>query len=94
MNKSDLIERLGSETGLSFTEADKFVTLVFSEMSEALAKGERVEIRGLGSFKIKHYDGYTGVNPKTLEAVEVRPKKLPFFKCGRELKKRLNPEKV
>ena len=66
MNKSDLIERLGSETGLSLTEADKFVTLVFSEMSEALAKGERIEIRGIGSFKIKHYEGYTGVNPKTM----------------------------
>ena len=70
------------------------VTLVFREMSEALAKGERVEIRGFGSFKIKYYDGYTGVNPKTLETVEVKPKNLPFFKCGLELKKRLNSREV
>jgi len=82
MNKSDLMEKLSSEADLSLKKADKLVTLVFREMSEALAKGERVEIRGFGSFKIKHYDGYTGRNPKTLEAVEVKPKKLPFFSAG------------
>jgi len=90
MNKSDLIENLCSEAGLTIKKADRLVTLIFREMSEALSKGERVEIRGFGSFKIKHYDGYTGVNPKTLETVEVRPKKLPFFKCGLELKRRIN----
>jgi len=94
MTKYDLIAKLRRETDLPLRKADKLVTLVFREMSEALAKGERVEIRGFGSFKIKHYDEYTGVNPKTLEAVEVRPKKLPFFKCGLELKKRLNSEKA
>jgi len=94
MNKSDLIERISSDADLPLKKADKLVTLVFREMSEALAKGERVEIRGFGSFKIKHYDGYTGVIPKTLESVEVRPKKLPFFKCGLELKKRLNSREV
>ena len=94
MNKSDLIERISSEADLPLKKADKLVTLVFREMSESLAKGERVEIRGFGSFKIKHYDGYKGVNPKTLETVEVRPKKLPYFKCGLELKKRLNSREV
>ena len=94
MNKSDLIERISSEADLPLKKADKLVTLVFREMSESLAKGERVEIRGCGSFKIKHYDGYKGVNPKTLETVEVRPKKLPYFKCGLELKKRLNSREV
>ena len=94
MNKSELIENLSSEAGLTIKKADKLVTLVFREMSEALAKGERVEIRGFGSFKIKHYVGYGGRNPKTLEAVEVKPKNLPFFKCGLELKKRLNSHKV
>jgi len=94
MNKSDLIERISRESDLPLKKADKLVTLIFREMSESLAKGERVEIRGFGSFKIKHYDGYTGVNPKTLESVEVRPKKLPFFKCGLELKKRLNSREV
>jgi integration host factor subunit beta len=94
MNKSDLMEKLSNEADLPLKKADKLVTLVFLEMSEALAKGERVEIRGFGSFKIKHYDGYTGRNPKTLEAVEVKPKKLPFFKCGVELKRRINSQKV
>ena len=93
MTKSDLIEHLSSEAGLTIKKADKLVSLVFHEMSEALAKGERVEIRGFGSFKTKRYDGYVGRNPKTSEVLEVKPKNLPFFKCGLELKKRLNSEK-
>ena len=94
MNKSDLIEKLSREADLHLKKAERLVTLVFDELSEALAKGERIEIRGFGSFKIKHYDGYTGRNPKTLKPVEVRPKKLPFFKCGLELKRRLNSDKT
>jgi integration host factor subunit beta len=82
MNKSDLIENLSNEAGLTLKKTDKLVTLVFSEMGDALAKGERVEIRGFGSFRIKHYDGYVGRNPKTSEMLEVKPKSLPFFKCG------------
>ena len=93
MNKSDLIESLSSEAGLTIKKADKLVSLVFHEMSEALAKGERVEIRGFGSFKTKRYGGYVGRNPKTSELLEVKPKNLPFFKCGLELKRRINPEK-
>jgi integration host factor subunit beta len=93
MNKSDLIENLSIEGGLPLKKADKLVTLIFHEMSEALVKGERVEIRGFGSFKIKHYDGYAGRNPKTSEVFEVKPKNLPFFKCGLELKRRINSEK-
>ena len=94
MNKSNLIENLSGEAGLTIKKADKLVSLVFHEMSEALAKGERVEIRGFGSFKIKHYDGYLGRNPKTSKTLEVKPKNLPFFKCGLELKKRLNSQSV
>jgi len=94
MNKSDLIENLSSEAGLTIKKADRLVTLVFSEMGNALAKGERVEIRGFGSFKIKHYDGYVGRNPKTAKVLEVKPKNLPFFKCGLDLKRRLNSDKV
>ena len=94
MNKSDLIENLSSEAGLTIKKADRLVTLVFSEMGNALAKGERVEIRGFGSFKIKHYDGNVGRNPKTSKVLEVKPKNLPFFKCGLDLKRRLNSDKV
>ena len=92
MNKSDLIQKLSSEAGFPLRKTEEVVDLVFSKMSDALAEGDRVEIRGFGSFKVKEYEGYVGRNPKTLEAVEVKPKKLPFFKCGRELKRRLNSQ--
>jgi integration host factor subunit beta len=59
-------------------------------MSEALARGDRVEIRGLCSFYVKEYQSYEGRNPKTEESVQVAPKKLPFFKCGKELKERVD----
>jgi integration host factor subunit beta len=61
------------------------VSIVLLEMSEALGKGERVEIRGFGSFKLKQYDAYEGRNPESLKTIEVRPKKVPFSKCGLEL---------
>jgi integration host factor subunit beta len=94
MTKSGLIENLSSERGVPINKAERQVNRVFPLMSNALAKGERVEIRSFGSFKIKHYDGYTGVNPKTLGSVEVEPEKFPFFKCGLELKRRLNSQKI
>jgi integration host factor subunit beta len=90
MNKSDLIEALTKETGLTRGKAEKVVELFFGEMSNALAKGDRVEIRGLCSIFVKPYKGYTGRNPKTGEHTQVLPKKLPFFKCGKELKERVD----
>ena len=90
MNKADLITALKNETGLTKSEADAVVNLFFNEMSEALANGERVEIRGLCSFYIKKYKVYTGRNPKTGKKVKVNSKKLPFFKCGKELKERVD----
>ena len=90
MNKIDIIIALANETGLSKSEADAVVNLFFNEMSEALAKGDRVEIRGLCSFYVKKYNSYTGRNPKTGEKVKVNSKKLPFFKCGKELKERVD----
>ena len=59
-------------------------------MPSALEKGDRVEIRGLCSFHVKDYEGYTGRNPKTGETVEIAPKKLPFFKCGKGLRERVD----
>ena len=90
MNKSDLMEALGKETGLSKTKAEQVVELFFGEMSDALANGDRVEIRGLCSIFVKEYKGYTGRNPKSGEHTQVLPKKLPFFKCGKELKERVD----
>ena len=90
MNKLELVNVLREEYGLNKFEAAAVVDVFFDEMSNALAKGERVEIRGLCSFYVKKYKAYSGRNPKTGEKVKVKPKKLPFFKCGQELKKRVN----
>ena len=86
MNKLDLIQAVKNANGLTKAEAAKIVDLFFDNMADALASGERVEIRGLCSFNVKEYKGYTGRNPKTGEKVKIKPKKLPFFKCGKELK--------
>lgn len=88
MNKLKLIETLKTKCNLSQKDATSVVNLFFNEMAEALAKNERIEIRGLWSFYLKEYASYTGRNPKTGEVVEVSAKKLPFFKCGKELKER------
>ena len=90
MNKSDLIEALSKGKDLTKTKAEEVVDLVFIEMTNALVAGDRVEIRGLGSFKVKSYDGYKGRNPKTGKQIKVKAKKLPFFKCGKELKERVD----
>jgi integration host factor subunit beta len=86
MNKAELIEAVRKESGLSRTKANDVVELFFDEMSEALASGDRIEIRGLCSIYVKNYKGYMGRNPKTGDPTPVPQKKLPFFKCGKELK--------
>lgn len=90
MNKLELVEALKKSNGLSKSESSKVVDLFFNEMSNALAAGDRVEIRGFCSFFVKEYDSYTGRNPKTGEQVSIAPKKLPFFKPGKELKERVD----
>ena len=90
MNKLDLIEALKKEAELNKIETRKIVDLFFDEMSTALANGDRVEIRGLCSFYVKQYKAYAGRNPKTGEPTQVKTKKLPFFKCGKELKERVD----
>jgi integration host factor subunit beta len=90
MNKLKLIDALKMEHRLSRKEAAAVVDLFFESMSEALARGDRVEIRGLCSFFVKEYKSYQGRNPKTGENVHVASKKLPFFKCGKELKERVD----
>jgi integration host factor subunit beta len=90
MNKIDLIQALKDSNNLSKSEAERIVSLFFDKMAEALAKGDRIEIRGLCSFFIKNYGSYTGRNPKTGEKVKIAPKKLPFFKVGKELKDRVD----
>ena len=90
MNRQDLIDLLAKEQGLSKAEAKKVVDIIFQSMTDTLASGDRVEIRGLGSFVVRKYRAYAGRNPKTGEAVKVKRKKLPFFKAGKELKERVD----
>ena len=90
MNKVDLIQALKDSNHLSKSEAERIVSLFFDQIAEALTKGDRVEIRGLCSFFVKEYKAYTGRNPKTGEKVKIAPKKLPFFKVGKELKERVD----
>jgi integration host factor subunit beta len=93
MNKLDLNVALKNEAELTKSEAAAVVDLFFNEMANALAQGDRVEIRGLCSFYVKKYKAYAGRNPKTGEPTRVKGKKLPFFKCGKELKDRVSRKK-
>lgn len=90
MNKSELIKTLAESKDIHIDEASKIVNAFIDSIKDSLLKGERVEIRGFGSFKIKEYKGYTGRNPKTGDIVDVEPKRLPFFRPGKELKEFLN----
>lgn len=90
MNKSQLIERIAKEEGITIKNAASVVNVVFDSMSDSLAKGDRVEIRGFGSFKVKSYNSYQGRNPKTGEIIQVKEKKLPYFKVGKEMKERVD----
>jgi len=90
MNKSELTETLAQKQKLTNSEAAKIISTLLNSMSEALGNGENVEIRGFGSFSVREYDSYTGRNPKTGEKVTVKPKKLPYFKVGKELREAVN----
>ncbi len=90
MTKSDLIEILCETQKLPKGRAELLVNTLFESMEASLRRGERIEIRGFGSFEIREYKAYEGRNPRTGSAVPVRPKRLPFFKVGKELKERVN----
>ena len=92
MNKLELISALKEQANLFKTEAANVVDLFFDNMAETLAGGDRVELRGLCSFYVKEYESYVGRNPKTGEKVPIKPKRLPFFKAGKELKDRVNQQ--
>lgn len=86
MNRGELIAAFTKEAGITKAKAEKVIDIFFDAMTNALVDGDRVEIRGLCSFFVKNYKGYAGRNPKTGAPVIITPKKLPFFKCGKELK--------
>ncbi len=93
MNKSELIEALSRDIDLPHREAAAITNTIIETMTEALAQGDSIEIRGFGSFVIKDYGTYEGRNPKTGEKIKVRPKKLPFFKVGKDLREMVNQKR-
>ena len=87
MVKSELVQALKDKVELSKAQAEKVVDIFFETITDTLSQGDRVEIRGFGSFSVNSYKSYVGRNPKTGAQINVPPKKLPFFKVGKQLKK-------
>ena len=90
MLKSDLINILVSKRGITQKQAEATVETIFESMKDAICRGENIEIRGLGAFHVKHYDGYQGRNPKTGQVIPVKPKRGLLFRTGKELRDRVN----
>jgi len=90
VTKSELIERVADSSKLTKGRAELVVTTIFDAMVDALRRGDGIEIRGFGSFTVRQYKSYEGRNPRTGDAVHVAPKRLPFFKVGKELRARVN----
>ncbi len=90
MLKSDLINILVVKRGVTQKQAESTIETIFDSMKDALCKGENIEIRGLGAFHVKHYEGYQGRNPKTGEVIPVKPKRGILFRTGKELRDRVN----
>jgi integration host factor subunit beta len=94
MTKSELIEAITTRGEITRARAELVVNCVFDTMTEALRRGEGIEIRGFGSFTVRPYRAYTGRNPRTGQSVSVPSKRLPFFKVGKELREIVNSSKV
>lgn len=90
MTKADLIDEVARLANLTKKETELIVNTVFDNITEALAKGDKVELRGFGSFRIRHRGSRLGRNPKTGDQVKVPSKKIPYFKPGKELRELLN----
>ena len=91
MIKSELIQKIAEDNPhLYQRDVERIVSTVFEEITAALARGDRVELRGFGAFSVKNRDGRMGRNPRTGETVPVPAKAVPFFKTGKELRERMN----
>src|SRR4051812_33969940 len=90
MLKSDLVNILVAKRGVTQKQAEATVETIFGSMKDALCRGENIEIRGLGAFHVKHYEGYQGRNPKTGQVIPVKPKRGLLFRTGKELRDRVN----
>lgn len=92
MTKAELVEKVASTTQLTKKHAELIVNTVFESIVQSLKEGEKIELRGFGSFRIRHRGARIGRNPKTGDRVAVPPKRIPYFKPGKELKELLNSE--
>src|SRR5579883_367688 len=90
MTKSELIDEIAERLRLPHGKAEQIVNTIFESMSESMIQGNGIEIRGFGSFTVRSYKAYEGRNPRTGQAVHVPPKRLPFFKVGKELRRRVD----
>ncbi len=90
MNKSQLVLSVSEKSKIVKKRVEEAVNLTFDLMTEAMGRGDRIEIRGFGSFVCRSYKSYTGRNPRTSQSIEVKPKRLPYFKVGKELKERVD----
>ena len=92
MTKAELVEEVAAKTQLTKKHAEIIVNTVFDSIVDSLKGGEKIELRGFGSFRIRHRGARTGRNPKTGDKVSVPPKRIPYFKPGKELRELLNDE--
>ena len=90
MTKADLIEEVSKLSSLTKKETELIVNTVFDNITDALAKGDKVELRGFGSFRIRHRNSRKGRNPKTGSAVDDPQKRVPFFTVGKRLREQVN----
>lgn len=90
MTRSELVEALAKKTEMTKSRADSVVGCIFDMMAEAIGRGEKIELRGFGSFTVRQYKPYKGRNPRSGKAVSVAEKRLPVFKAGTSLKALLN----
>jgi integration host factor subunit beta len=93
MNRSGLILKFSDYSGIPKKKAETIIDTIFDSMKKALEENDRIELRGFGSFVNKDYESYTGRNPRTGELIQVPPKRLPFFKVGKELKEMVDEKK-
>jgi integration host factor subunit beta len=92
MTKAELVDQITNDTGLNRRDTVAIVNLIMENIGRALAAGDKVELRGFGSFKVKSRRSRLARNPRTGDAVDVPAKRVPYFKASNELKDRLNPE--
>ena len=90
MTRSQLIREVATRTGASYAVSERVVGVIFDQMTRALGQGRRVEIRGFGTFQIRQYEAYSGRNPRTQAPIHVKPKVLPHFRAGKEIRERIN----